>query len=362
MGRLKQLGIMILTTSFILSGCQKAPELSEQSAKKPVNVVKTEVVKTDQQLSFIGLTKAEKLKKLAFETGGKIGSISVKKGENVNKGQQLAKLEGQKYQIGVDASKAQVSAALSQYNKANEAVLFLEKQLSDAEKLLASGSITQATVDELSLKLKTTISDRESAKAQLDSANAGLRNSEATISDTALVSDFKGKVVDVLNEPGEMVAAGYPVIVVQNDALVVTFGVTQKDYSAIKIGMPLTFSCDGKTYTGKVTSVAEVPDQTTMTYEVQGSLSDNALMIGAIGNVYITNGTVSGTKVPMNVILSGEYDFVYIVKDGQAKKQKVKILSVNDNYAIVDGIPNGSDLIINGIKTLEDADYIQVTQ
>lgn len=362
MGRFKQLGIMVLLTSFILSGCQKAPELSEQSAKKPVNVQKTEVTMTDLQLNFVGLTKAEKMKKLAFETGGKISSISVKKGENVKKGQQLAKLEGQKYQIGVDASKAQVSAALSQYNKANEAVIYLEKQLKDAKALLASGAATQSTIDELSLKLKTAKSDLEGAKAQLNGANAGLKNSESTASDTVLISDFSGKVVDVLNETGEMVAAGYPVVVIQNDALVVTFGVTQKDFKAISLGMPIEFKADGKTYKGKVSSISEVPDQSTMTYEIQGGLEENTLMIGTIGNVYIKNGTVNGTKIPMNVILSGEYDFVYLVKDGQAKKQKIKILSVNDNYAVVDGIPNGSQLITNGIKTLEDADYIQINK
>lgn len=362
MGIHKQLGLILLTTSIILSGCQKTPELSEQSAKKPVNVMKTEVVKTEQQLNFIGLTKAEKLKKLAFETGGKINSIEVKKGEIVNKGQRLATLEGQKYQIGVDASEAQVSAALSQYNKADEAVKYLEKQLADSTPLLESGSISQAVVDELSLKLKTATADREATKAQLESANAGLRNSKSSRSDTLLISDFKGKVVDILNEPGEMVAAGYPVIVIQNDSLVVTFGVTQEDFGAVQVGMPLSYSCEGKVYTGKITQISEVPDQTTMTYEVQGSLSDNALMIGAIGTVAIKNGSVTGTMIPMNVILSGEYDFVYLVKDGQAKKQKVQILSFKDNYAIVEGIPNGSELIINGIKTLEDADYVQVSQ
>lgn len=362
MGRIKQLGLLVVVTSMVLSGCQKAPEINEQSAKKPVHVLETKLETSETQLNFIGLTKAEKMKKMAFETGGKISSIAVKKGENVKKGQLLAKLEGQKYQIGVDASKAQVSAALSQYDKATEAVNYLEKQLSDAKALLASGSVTQATIDELDLKLKTAKNDQAAAKAQLDGADAGLKNSQSTAADTSLISDFNGTVVDVLNEPGEMVAAGYPVIVIQNEALVVTFGITQKDYSAVNIGMPLVFTCDSKTYQGKVTSISEVPDQTTMTYEVQGSLSDNSLMIGAIGSVYIKNGTVKGTKIPMNVILSGEYDFVYLAVDGQAKKQKISILSVSDNYAVVDGIPNGSKLIIDGIKTLEDADFVEVGQ
>ena len=349
-----------LAMTLILTSCQSAPKLTEGQIAKPVSV---ETVKNETAVSYldyVGLVQAETIKKLSFSVGGRLSGVSVKKGEYVKKGQTLAVIEKQKYQIGVDASQAQLSAALSAEKKATEGLAYAKTQLDKAKTLLAEGSITQNTYDEALLQVNLATEDQKAAASQVTQAKSGLDHSKSNLSDTVLKSDFDGKVVDVLYENGEIVAAGYPVVVIQNEDQIFTFGVTQQEYAAMKIGIEVKLEIDKKFFGGKIINISSVPDETTRTYEVQVAMEQIGFPLGAIGRVKIPNGSLNGAHLPLDVVLTGEYDFVYIVEEGKAVKRKVDILQISDNYVIVKGLKNDEKVVTNGLKTLENADSVTV--
>lgn len=351
---------LCLGIALIVGGCQKAPELATGQIAKPVNVQVAKVETKPNQLTYVGLMKAETIKKLGFSVGGRLSSVSVKKGDFVKKGQSLAVLEKEKYQIGVDASQAQLNAALSSLNKANEALSYAQTQLDKAKALYTEGSISKSAYDDAVLSHKLSQNDQQAAAAQVEQARSGLDNSQSTMTDTTLKADFEGKVVDVLYEKGEVVAAGYPVIVLQNADQIFSFGVSQKDYKAIQIGTSVEVRLADEKIKGKITNISDTPDESTRTYEVQVAIEPTNMPLGTIGEVYVPNGSVSGVTLPLNVILTGEYDFVFVVQEGKAIKKQVEILQVKDNYATVKGLSDKDSVITSGLKNLENADEVQV--
>lgn len=351
-----------IALTMTLTACQSAPKLAEVQVAKPVSVETVKIETTVSYLDYIGIVQAETVKKLSFSVGGRLSGVSVKKGEYVKKGQVLATIEKQRYQIGVDASQAQLNAALSAEKKATEGLEYAKTQLDKAQKLLQEGSITQGSYDEVALQYKMALEDQKAAKSQMDQANSGLSNSKSTLTDTVLKSDFDGKVMDVLYEKGEVVAAGYPVVVIQNEDQIFTFGVTQGEYAAVKIGSEVELNIDLKKFKGKIINISSVPDETTRTYEVQVAMDQTGFPLGVVGDIRIPNGNIKGARLPLDVVLTGEYDFVYLVEDGKAVKRQIKILQVSENYVIVEGLKDNEQVVVNGLKTLENSDNVTAKQ
>ncbi len=272
----------------------------------------------------------------------------------------MAVLDKHQYQIGVDASSAQLEAARAVLKKSEDALSYLKDQLTKNEQLLKVGAINQYTFDELTLNYQIAQQDYLAAKAQLSQASSGLDQSKATLENTRLVSDFEGKVIDVLYEKGEIIAAGYPVVIIQNKAQIFSFGVSQKDYQALKLGTGVIVTVDKQTVKGKLLSISDTPDQTTRTYEVQVQLTQGTFPLGAVGEVEIPNGQCKGVVIPLNVILSGEYDFVFVVENNKAVKKPVEILQVDKNLAIVSGLNADEQIVIGGIKNIDSADDVKI--
>lgn len=356
-GKACLLGICLV---MFMTGCSNIKESTASSVPKPVTVQTAKVETKTTYLTYVGTVKSETVKKLGFTIGGRLGTVSAEKGETVKKGQLLAVLDKHQYQIGVDASSAQVEAARAVFKKSDEALKYLKDQLAKNEQLLKEGAINQYTYDELALKYQIAEQDYLAAKAQLNQAMSGLDQSEATLDNTRLVSDFEGKVIDVLYEKGEIIAAGYPVIVIQNKDQIFSFGISQRDYQALKLGTNVTVMVDGKSVKGKLLSISDTPDQATRTYEVQVQLTDGTFPLGAVGEVKIPNGQCKGVTIPLNVILSGEYEFVFVVENNKAVKKPVEILQVDKNLAIVSGLDSNEQIVIGGIKNIDSADDVKI--
>ena len=146
--------VLSLSLVLMLTGCQKAPELITANIPKPVSVKEASVEAKTTYISYVGIIKSETIKKVGFTVGGRLSAVEVKKGETVKKGQLLAVLEKHQYQIGVDASKAQVTAARLVSEKALEALNYLKTQLESTRVLLQEGAVAQSVYDELSVKTK----------------------------------------------------------------------------------------------------------------------------------------------------------------------------------------------------------------
>ena len=140
---------------------------------------------------------------LGFRVGGKILERSVNVGQRVQKGQVLMRLDPEDLRLSAAAEQANVEAARAKYThaKADE---------TRSAMLVKSGVISRREYDQDRAALDT-------AKAQLEAAEAQARVSNNSREYAVLLADADGVIVRTLSEPGQVVAAGQTVIQLAHD-------------------------------------------------------------------------------------------------------------------------------------------------
>ena len=94
----------LLCLSFALTACKEKPEIVE--AVRAIKTVTVGEQVTGQILKFSGLVAAVDSSDLSFEVAGQVASVAVDIGDPVKKGQVLAVLDPEPYQLEVAANKA----------------------------------------------------------------------------------------------------------------------------------------------------------------------------------------------------------------------------------------------------------------
>lgn len=392
---MKWLGLALLCTIvFVGCGTKTAPAATEEIIK-PVKVMVVEQKTVDTTLDYIGIVGINPTHNLAYKVGGILLTVDVVKGQDVQKGMLLATLDTKEMQLGVEAANAQINAAKAQYakaeagaseedlknakldvDKAQSAYDYMIDQFEKMKTLLAEGVVSQSEVDQLVLQktvqemsLKQAkevyaealkgaeIEDLQALQAQIDQAQINLESKEMMIQDATLISDVDGVVLDVLYEKGEMVGAGYPVIVIASHEQVVKVGVTGEDLDKIAVGTTAMLSG------GTVVStryISDVPDTTTLTYEVEMAVPAGGYNLGELLDVSFVVGESTGIWIPLNTVLSEGKDFVMVEKDGEAVKTEVLIEESRGTDVRVSGLTVGDKLINEGIHKLNDGDAVAV--
>ncbi len=190
--------------------------LKKQSSTLPVKEVFLQNVKVARTVSATGAVTSDSSSDESFPSAGQIVSILVKEGESVLEGDLIATL-----------NKGVISNTAQSYKDARDIVLrnrdlFVEQY--EDNKDAAGGEV------EYEIKLRTLDEQVSQAQASYDAYLAQIRN-------TNIYSKISGTVVDVILEPGDVVAAGASVIKIA-DLAKMTFEIEldQEDIGSIEIG------------------------------------------------------------------------------------------------------------------------------
>jgi len=396
--------IIAIVMSFVLiwtAGCAAgANEQGASDKKKPVRIITVQEEKRPIALEYTGVVATEELKKLAFKSGGRIQKVFVKEGEQIAEGQPLVQLDSTDLTYALSGAKGQMSAAKAQYDKAingaapeelqqieanvkkaQDSYNFAKDNYEKCQKLFAEGAISQSELDKVKLELDIRESDLKAAKESEKQAKNGARNEDkaaakgqleqaqadynykmSLMEDATIKSDSSGYVVEVLYEEGELVASGYPVLVVRNDSQVVKVGVSSKDFKKIAIGTKAKIKTDGRSIEGEVTNIGQTPDSQTRTYPIEIALSEKTLPLGLIVKLEFVIGEESGVWIPISAVMANGEDYVYVVKDEKAVRRKVTLGEVSGDYVKVQGLGKDEQLVIAGMQRLKDQDQIAIQQ
>jgi HlyD family secretion protein len=210
---------------------------------------------------------------------GRVEDIYVKEGNRVARGELLIHLSSPeleaKYEQALAAKRAataqrskamtgareeEVRSVRDQWLKARSGTDLAEKTFARIERLYKDGVIAQQKFDEAETQLNLARKTEDTAKAQYDMALSGARREDkdsaqalldqasgmvnevsAYLRETRLASPVAGEVIDILAEQGELVAQGYPIVmIVDLSDMWVTFNVREDKLAKIKMGNVVT--------------------------------------------------------------------------------------------------------------------------
>jgi RND family efflux transporter MFP subunit len=214
----------------------------------------------------------------------------------------------------------------------------------------------------------------KSAEGQLTSARGKYLGAQAQLSFAEVRSPIDGVVTDRPLYPGEMAAAGSPLITVMDLSQVVARAhIDQQQAAALKVGNPASISAPGIAgdVPGEVTMVSPAldPGSTTVEVWVQAANPHERIRPGGSARLTIIAETVPETVVipAVAVLTAPDGGTSVMVVDAQNKphQKSVKLgIRDGDDAQVTEGVRAGERVVTVGAYDLskEDPDVLEKTK
>jgi RND family efflux transporter MFP subunit len=340
-------GLAALIMGIILSGCQPEAEATAPEVRpvRTVTVVKRDVGET---VTYTGRIQAENETRLSFRIAGRMIERSLNVGDRVEPGQVVAKLEPQDELNALRSAQAAVAAAeakLVQYNSNfDRQRVLLERQ-----------AASRAVFEQAEQALQT-------ARSQVETAQAQLRAAKDRVSYTELMADSAGIVTATSAEPGEVVQAGQVIVrVARQDGRDAVFDVPGQLLRSAPSEPLITVNLTDDpsvTTVGRVREVAPQADPVTRTFEVKVGLTNppDTMRLGStvVGRMQLD--AVPVMEIPASALT--EFDrrpAVWVVDPAtlMVSLRNVDVLRHNPaTVAISQGLNSGEIVVTAGAQAL----------
>lgn len=346
-----------LVAALALAGCSRP-----QATAEPVRSVKVITVGASSpaaQHEFAGEVKARLESRLGFRVGGKITRRQAEVGQHVQAGTPLAQLDPQDLRLAADAARAQVAAAATNRDLA----------AADYQRYVAlrqQNFISGAELERRQATLKA-------AQAQLEQAQAQFAAQGNQARYTTLVADVSGVVTAVEAEPGQVVAAGAPVVRIAADGpRDVLFAVPEDKLAAVHTGTGVTVRpwAAAEALAGRVREVAASADPVTRTYAVKVALEGtHQPPLGATVAVVPQAVNPAGAyviRIPTSALRQEGRGSAVWVLDRQTmtlRSQEVQVASADGNEVVIaSGLAPGMLVVSAGVHVLAPGQKVTIWQ
>ena len=279
-----------------------------------------------------------------------------KEGDYVKAGQTLFEIEPAEYSNAAKVAKADVANLKAQ-------LAYAEKQLARAEELVKKDYIAKAQYDNL-------LSQRDSLKAQLASAQARYSDSNRSLGYTLVKSPVDGQVGIISVTLGNYVSPTSGALTTINsiDPIYVTFPLDSEDFASLSNAdqannknrkTELYFS-NGEKYAfdGVQDFQDNKIDQTTGTVTMRATFKNpnNQLLHGEFVTVKLySNNPVKTPIVPVTAVQENQAGkYVYRIDDNDLPQLVyIKVSGQHgDNWIIKDGVKTGDRIVVDGIQKI----------
>jgi len=391
---------------LLLSGCSK-----ESGEKEPTVTVQVATVeKTTVQHTVTAEAVLFPLQQSAItpKVSAPVKAFYVKRGSRVHEGELLAVLEHQDLAAAAEDTKGSYDQAQAAYEISTGADLPAEmqkaqleaqaaKQMLDAQQkihdsrqeLFQQGALPRKELDQAGVDLTQARNQYEiaqkhldalqaigkqqtlkSAAGQLESAKGKYLGAQAQLSYTEIRSPINGVVADRPLYPGEMAAAGTPLLTVMDISQVIARAhIPQQEAALLKLGDKASITVPGEEQQveGKITVISPAldPNSTTVEVWVEAKNPDQRLKPGTSVQLSMLARTIPDALVIPAVSLltaeDGSTSVMLVGPDNRAHQKTVKVgVRQGDQVQIVEGVQAGERVVSSGAYGLPDNTAIKV--
>jgi RND family efflux transporter MFP subunit len=252
----------LVFSSILLAGALVASRASAgERALQPVLVAKVHYEPREQAQALPGIIKARTESELSFRVGGRIERRVVDAGAFVRKGDPLAYLDQTDFQLQLEQAQAELASANSVLTQAEAE----EKRITSLTK---QGWSASADFDK-------TRSAADQARAGALKAQRAVSLAKNSLGYATLVADADGVVSAAEAEPGQVVAAGAPVVRLAHiDVKEAAVAVPENFVDRVRTAEARVeyWALPGVTTTAKLRELSPNADSATRTYAARFSL------------------------------------------------------------------------------------------
>ena len=316
---------------------------------------------------------------LSAKVPGRVRSITVDLGSVVRRGQVVAQLEAQDYQLRVEQAEAALAQARARLGLSPEGaddrvdaevtgtVRQARATLNEAQanrdraaKLVAEGVIARAEYESADAALKVALARYQDAVEEVRNRQALLaqRRSELALArqqlaGTNIYASFDGTVHEKLASVGEYLAAGAPVVtVVKMNPLRLRAEVPEREAQSVRGGERVSVRVEGGAhdYIGRIKRLSPTISEQNRVLIVEAEIiNDGSLRPGAFVSAEIeTEESGTAVTVPTSAIVTfAGIEKVILVENGKAKEKPVTTGRRNAEWTeILGGVQLGDRVVI----------------
>ena len=344
---------LLIALAAVTAGCSKpAPKIEEV---RPVRAMQLGAQRAEVAAEFSGDVRARVESRLGFRVGGKIIARKVDVGTVVKRGQVLMQLDPQDLQL----AQAQAQAAL-QVAQSNRDLARAE--LARYQELRSKNFVSQAVLD----AKQTAYTAAESTVAQ---ARAALRGQSNQAGYAVLVSDVDGVVTGVDAEPGQVVAAGTPVLrIAQAGDKEVVVGIPEdkvahlRNITDVRVRI---WANPQAVLQGKLRELSPVADPVTRTYTAKITIvnAPAEVKLGMTAYVSFVAKTPDAMfAVPLTALLQDKAaTSVWLIENGAVRLVPVQIGGTSgDDVLLAGGVTAGQTIVTAGVNQLKAGQKVKI--
>lgn len=357
------------------------PRLRSALATTTVQTAEVQLLSPAQaqvQLTATGYVVAQVSAKVAAKVAGRIAEIYVEEGQQIARGDKVARLEDVDQKSALAAARARGAAARARVATARAQLEETKLTLARERELAASGVTARATVDDLAARTSSLAASVRAAAAEAAAADADSKSLEVMLDSYLITTPVSGTVVDKLVEVGEGVAPGFGtpgvVEVVDMDSLVVEIDVPETKLAQVKVEGPCEIVLDAYTsqrYRGAVKEIgrrvnrakATVPVKVRFVDRPTEVLPDMAARVSFLSAALDEKTLKEPPRlvVPASAIVGrGGAEVVFVIDDGEVRQTVVQAgPAVGGLRDLATPLPVGTKVVLAPAASLADGKKVK---
>lgn len=329
---------------------------SSQSLLAQITISTTAVSSIDltEEESVMGMIYSRASPSLAAEVSGRVIEILADIGDEVDKGQVLAKIDPEKYTLQFAQSKAEMA-------RLSALLINQELDLKRAEQLFKDSLVSEEMIDR-------TRAEYNALKEQINAAEAQLNNSKRLIEETEIKAPIKSKVSAKNIDVGDFVQTGvivFELVDTENLRVALSF----PEYQNLKLKKGLSV------YLTTPTSIDQLIETTIK--DIKPDINANSRSITAIVDFENPGSWVPGASTQATIILStvknalvlpqlsvvrrSNGNVVYLLNENTVLERSVNTgLEKNGLIQITSGLRKGDIVALDGAGFLTNGSVINI--
>jgi RND family efflux transporter MFP subunit len=362
---------------------------------RQVRVVRVSEMPVGNTVNVTGTLAAQDQATVGVKVPGRLRAINVDLGSPVRKGQVIAQVDPQDYQLRVQQAEAGLAQArarlglapsgadervnLEETGTVRQARAVMDEARKNRERaatLVEQGVIARSEFDAADAAYKVAVSRYQDAVEEIRNRQALLaqRRTELALArqqlqDTAVAAPFDGMVEERQASVGEYLAAGAPIVrIVRVNPLRFRGEVPERDAASVRAGQTVRVSVDGaaRDYAGRIVRLSPSITEQNRILIIEAEVSnDGALRPGAFARADIVTSDASmASVVPSSAVVTfAGIEKVILVRDGKAQEKPITTgRRINNEWTeILAGVNVGDPVVVNP-GNLQSGQPVQVVE
>lgn len=367
-------GIFFVRSSAIANLNEDQEALSRALTVKTTTIQAVDHYQVKQKYS--GSIVAGRESDHGFDKAGLLAEVLVDEGDQVKKGDILARLDMRRF----EARKKELDADLAQAIALNmETAARLDRAQASFDRysvLVDKKHISEQKFDQVKFDLIALKAHKVATEAAVTKSKAALKSLKIDMEMATLTARFDGSVIRRYLDEGSAIGSGTPIIrLIEDKKLEIHVGLPGSAIASLAPGDIHIFKYQGRKITTKLRSIIKRMDQSTRTITAIFDVTDKttAIRAGDLARLSInTNIRQNGFWLPSNALAESRRGLwsVYSLKPyknlkgyGTLFRQELQILYTDSDRVFVRGtIQDGDRIVAGGLHRLVPGQLVRIAE